>query len=186
MPRIQPYWLGPRWTQFPSQNGTGPANGWITQLPGEIFWRGKASPYFQRVEPMDQHGEHHEKNVPNLWTFSFKVGIFLPHLFWPMERPLALPVICKMSIGRRENHHICKLQFLMTTFRTDFDHISNLTLLLSSIANILNRQVGEDQVVASLTLKVILAKKMLRSRIYAKVNDIFDIVVSSFQLLVKN
>ena len=68
----------------------------------------------------------------------------------------------------------------------DFDHISNLTLLLSSIANILNRQVGEDQVVASLTLKVILAKKMLRSRIYAKVNDIFDIVVSSFQLLVKN
>ena len=103
-----------------------------------------------------------------------------------MERPLALPVICKMSIGRRENHHICELQFLMTTFRTDFDHISNLTLLLSSIANILNCQVSEDQVVASLTLKVILAKKMLRSRIYAKVNDIFDIVVSSFQLLVKN
>ena len=47
MPRIQPYWLGPRWTQFPSQNGTGPANGWITQLPGKKFRKGKALHVFE-------------------------------------------------------------------------------------------------------------------------------------------
>ena len=76
MPRIQPYWLGPRWTRFPSQNGTGPANGWITQLPGKKFRKRKASPCFRNVEPVDQHGGHHEKmclfyeHFSQSWHFS--------------------------------------------------------------------------------------------------------------------
>ena len=139
MPRIQPYWLGPRWTRFPSQNGTEPANGWITQLPGEKFRRGKASFIFHQS-----------------WHFSSSLAVLTkgtppgptPHAE-NVDRWGAGTTITYVNYSFWSSR---SKQILM------FDHISNLTLLLSSIANILNRQIGEDQVVASSTLNVILAK----------------------------
>ena len=128
------------------------------------FRKGKASPGFRNFEPVDQHGGHYEKMCLIYEDFPSKLAFFfLISFFDQRNSPVPYPpLIRKMSI--------CELQFVMTSGHWPHFKPHSPPLQYCQYPQPPGRWRPSRCV---LDIEHDISKKMLRSRIHAKVNGIF-------------